>query len=98
MANRTGTTLELEVIPHRTRARIVYPGEPCDIVAKEDGVIVSVTALEGIAKGAGRTNDKKRVIMLISGNIIREEGEKPHRTGPWRGYRRSTSRAAILFL
>ena len=74
VANRTGTTLELEVIPTVPAPELFTPGEPCDIVAKEDGVIVSVTALEGIAKvQAGQTVKKGDV--LISGNIIREEGE-----------------------
>lgn len=74
VANRTGTTLELEVIPAVPAPELFTPGEPCDIVAKEDGVIVSVTALEGIAKvQAGQTVKKGDV--LISGNIVREEGE-----------------------
>lgn len=74
VANRTGTTLELEVIPAVPAPELFTPGEPCDIVAKEDGVILSVTALEGVAKvQAGQTVKKGDV--LISGNIIREEGE-----------------------
>ena len=74
VANRTGTTLELEIIPTVPAPELFTPGEPCDIVATEDGVIVSVTALEGIANvEAGQTVKKGDV--LISGNIIREQGE-----------------------
>ena len=50
LANRTGTTLSLEIIPAVPAPELFAPGAPCDIVAAEDGVVQSITALEGVAK------------------------------------------------
>ncbi len=98
VANCTGTHARAGGYPHRTRAPELFtPGEPCDIVAKEDGVIVSVTALEGIAKvQAGQT--VKRVMCSFPAISSARKGK----TAPYRPVARlslrSTSRAAILFL
>lgn len=74
LANRTGTTLTLEIIPTVPAPEIHTPGEPCDIVANQDGVIVSVTALEGVPQ-VKQGQAVKKGDVLISGNIVREEGE-----------------------
>lgn len=87
LANRTGTTLSLEIIPAVPAPELFAPGAPCDIVAAEDGVVQSITALEGVAKvKQGQTVKKGEV--LISGVIEREEG--PARTVEARGEVKAT--------
>lgn len=74
LAHRKGLVLEIEIIPEEPSPQMVQPGEPCDIVASRDAVIVSVIPLEGLAEvEAGDVVQKGDV--LIRGAYPRETME-----------------------
>ncbi len=73
VANRTGATLELEVIPVVPAPELHVPGESCDQVANQAGIIESCVALEGVSQvAAGQSVTAGQV--LISGRIEHKDG------------------------
>ena len=96
VANRTGTTLELEVIPTVPAPELFTPGEPCDIVAKEDGVTFPLPRWKALPR-CRPANGKKGVMCSFPAISSARKGK----TAPYRPVARlslrSTSRAANCF-
>lgn len=83
LVNREGTKMIVEIIPATDPPEYIENDRPCDIIASKDGVVVSVTALDGMpAVDVGQA--VKMGDVLIKGEFINEQVEKS-RTAAARG-------------
>ena len=78
LVNREGIKMVVEVIPIVKEPEYIADDRPCDIIAKQDGLVVSITALEGSPQ-VQRGDSVKAGDILIKGEYLLEENQKTKR-------------------